>query len=387
MSETQYARIITKASTGTATIPPSADHSNGDWISTDIYEHELYIDDATGDLYTNIGGVITQLNPSSPDTNFANTNLTFAANRSHNVAGYTLTIGATGVGQPMVLTAVNGNGLSTSSTNGNGVFASSTNGYAGEFYATNDVGIYSEGGNIGIQGIGTGSGQGGLFSSGSGIALTAASSSGMGLHVIGAGYIESNGVGGTPATDAVFEANSTTQGALLPRMTTTQRDAIGTPATGLEIYNTTTNRKEVYNGTYWAGDRQTVNIFHSGYNPVDATTPFFGANTTLVPQTAGAFINAFNISLRGSGVIRACTFVMFIGGAVGTSENISLHIRHNSTDYLVATVGNTNLIRVFENTSLNIPYVDGDVIKMYYTNPTWVTNPIGVQGQGTITLQ
>jgi hypothetical protein len=45
--------------------------------------------------------------------------------------------------------------------------------------------------------------------------------------------------------------NSTTRGFLPPRMTTTQRDAIVSPATGLRIYNTTTNTNDTYNGTVW----------------------------------------------------------------------------------------------------------------------------------------
>ncbi len=59
------------------------------------------------------------------------------------------------------------------------------------------------------------------------------------------------GVGSTIDASAIVDITSTTKGALKPRMTTTQRDAIGTPATGLEIYNTTTNTPNFYNGTSW----------------------------------------------------------------------------------------------------------------------------------------
>ena len=52
-------------------------------------------------------------------------------------------------------------------------------------------------------------------------------------------------------TTAVLEVSSTTQGFLPPRMTTTERDAITTPAAGLMIYNTTTNKAQCYNGTAW----------------------------------------------------------------------------------------------------------------------------------------
>jgi hypothetical protein len=44
---------------------------------------------------------------------------------------------------------------------------------------------------------------------------------------------------------------STTQGVLFPRMTTTQKNAIATPATGLQIYDSTLNRPCFYDGTSW----------------------------------------------------------------------------------------------------------------------------------------
>ncbi|GAA3994649.1 GDSL-type esterase/lipase family protein [Mucilaginibacter dorajii] len=45
--------------------------------------------------------------------------------------------------------------------------------------------------------------------------------------------------------------SSTTEGFLKPRMTSMQRDAILTPAEGLEIYNLTTHKMNFYNGTAW----------------------------------------------------------------------------------------------------------------------------------------
>ena len=52
-------RILIKRGAGVATIPASADHRNGDWIATDIYEGELYLDTTAGVLYTrNSVGII-----------------------------------------------------------------------------------------------------------------------------------------------------------------------------------------------------------------------------------------------------------------------------------------------------------------------------------------
>jgi hypothetical protein len=50
---------------------------------------------------------------------------------------------------------------------------------------------------------------------------------------------------------AIAQIDSTTKGFLPPRMTTTQKNAIGTPAAGLQVYDTTLNQMSYYNGTTW----------------------------------------------------------------------------------------------------------------------------------------
>jgi hypothetical protein len=60
-----------------------------------------------------------------------------------------------------------------------------------------------------------------------------------------------NGGTFTDIASARLAINSTTQGFLPPRMTTTQKNAIASPATGLMVYDTTLNLISVYNGTMW----------------------------------------------------------------------------------------------------------------------------------------
>ena len=61
-------------------------------------------------------------------------------------------------------------------------------------------------------------------------------------------------IGDNPATissSSLLELESNSQGFLMPRMTETERDAIVSPATGLQIYSTTTNRPSYFNGLSW----------------------------------------------------------------------------------------------------------------------------------------
>ena len=56
---------------------------------------------------------------------------------------------------------------------------------------------------------------------------------------------------GTMNASAIGQFDSTSKGFLFPRMTTTQRNAIASPATSLVIYNTTTGAYNYWNGTAW----------------------------------------------------------------------------------------------------------------------------------------
>ena len=87
------------------------------------------------------------------------------------------------------------------------------------------------------------------------------SSNGSALSTSGNGGVLGNdtgakicdqGLGGAnQLASAVLECNSTTRGFLPPRMTTTQKNTIATPAAGLQIYDTTLNRPCFYDGTTW----------------------------------------------------------------------------------------------------------------------------------------
>jgi len=63
--------------------------------------------------------------------------------------------------------------------------------------------------------------------------------------------ITPSGIASGSASSAALEINSTTQGLLLPRMTSGQRTGIGAPVEGLIVWDTTTQSLHTYNGSVW----------------------------------------------------------------------------------------------------------------------------------------
>ena len=114
-------------------------------------------------------------------------------------------------------------------------------------------------------------------------------------------------IGTTPGSkkaSAVFELESTTKGFLMPRLTTTQMNAIGAPVTGLMIFNTTDSCTYMYRGA----------------------TSGWKSNCTALPPSAWTI-------LGNSGTSASTNFL-------GTTDNISLNFRVNNQK--AGSIDNTN---------------------------------------------
>jgi len=55
----------------------------------------------------------------------------------------------------------------------------------------------------------------------------------------------------TPNASAILDAQSTTKGVRFPNMTTTQKNAVSSPAAGLVVFDTTLAKLCVYSGSAW----------------------------------------------------------------------------------------------------------------------------------------
>lgn len=92
--------------------------------------------------------------------------------------------------------------------------------------------------------------------------------------------------GADPDASAMLDVISTKSGMLIPRMTTVQRDAIASPATGLLIFNHESNAFEYYNGTDWAGISSTA---APDFNQLE----FFEIATAVSNSGSGLSIGSF----------------------------------------------------------------------------------------------
>ena len=57
--------------------------------------------------------------------------------------------------------------------------------------------------------------------------------------------------GSSPDGSAMLDVSSTTKGVLIPRVTQSERETIGNPATGLMVYDTSESIIYFYTGTVW----------------------------------------------------------------------------------------------------------------------------------------
>ena len=151
-------------------------------------------------------------------------------------------------------------------------------------------------------------------------------------------------LGGTTLTNnnTILDIQSTTRGVALPRMTDTQRNAITSPYSGLQIHSTTSNRPNWHNGTAWqeAASRSDLNGWLTG--TLDNTT------TTLNGATGDLVFDDFSsvtFSTIGSMTLGDVATNVSIPGAVqlgGAGGSASM----TSTDAAISVTTGTNALAI-----------------------------------------
>ena len=180
----------------------------------------------------------------------------------------------------------------------------------------------------------------------------------------------------TPHVSSILELRSTTAGFLPPRMTTTERNAVVTPATGLLVYNTSTSQLNYYNGTTWQpissiGGITSLNgltgasqTFVNGTNQIitsTGTTHTLGWTGQLSVANGGTGSGSFGglnrllytTSTDNLASITTANDGVLVTGATGIpsiSSTLPLAVQNNITTLANSAVSNTKMANMAANT-------------------------------------
>ncbi len=164
---------------------------------------------------------------------------------------------------------------------------------------------------------------------------------------LGAQGVGINNDNSNPDNSAILDVKSTEKGILVPRMTETQRDAIGSPATGLLIYQTdNTTGFYFFDGTTWnaIGGGGSASVWTaSGDDIYNSNTGKVGVGTTMPDggrlHIVGANVvdSTYTVDLKGYVYDPTGSFSGSSDGTFGLSElMVPIFVANNATSVTLA---------------------------------------------------
>jgi len=199
-----------------------------------------------------------------------------------------------------------------------------------------------------------------------------------------------------PNSSSLLDVTSTTQGFLPPRMTTTQRDAIATPAAGLTIYNTTVGVMQHYNGSTWTDERDNVNGL-SGLGVTNYLAQYNSSNTldttgiiwtggrmgigTATPSTILEAQAINDAALVGSTNLASGFASTVVGSWVFDAVNSRWDHITGNTNTLTATVSNISSATQIYRATVTIVNRTAGSIRLSLKGSSW---PVALTGTSTI---
>jgi hypothetical protein len=182
----------------------------------------------------------------------------------------------------------------------------------------------------------------------------------------------------SPSATAALDVSSTNKGFLPPRMDSTQRNAIVSPAAGLTIYNTSIKAFQCYNGSAWYS---TVHYVGESYGGGIVFYSYDNGQHGLIAATAdySSTIQWYNGTYRYTGNLGDGVG----GGEMNTAIIVAMQIGDNQAgnfaaqvcaDYSVTvagvTYGDWYLPSRFE---LNLLYLQQNVVGGFTTGRYWTS--------------
>ncbi len=173
-----------------------------------------------------------------------------------------------------------------------------------------------------------------------------------------------NTTGAVANTSALLDVSSTTKGLLIPRMTTAQRTAIATPATGLMVYDLTTASQWFYNGAAWEEFHSTSNAWSQGGNTLTAASSLGSLNAFTydllyngtTKMTVGSTLRLSQASVNATGAAPAASAMLDVSS---TTQGM-LVPRMTSAQRTAIAAPSTGLW-VYDTTTGTFWYYDGTV--------------------------
>lgn len=174
----------------------------------------------------------------------------------------------------------------------------------------------------------------------------------------------------TPDASAKLQIDSTTQGLLIPRMTTTQKNAISSPATSLLVFDTVLGEFDYYTGAAWAAVGGTT--LHVPLAQPGGRLTLTSGTPVLTSDTSGATTVYYTPYISD-----AVTLYNGSSWSLSAFTELSLALDSNS--------GHTGYQQNGKNFDLFV-YNDSGT-KRLITGPAWTSDTARGTGAGTTELQ
>ena len=174
---------------------------------------------------------------------------------------------------------------------------------------------------------------------------------------------------------SILDVKSTESGVLIPRMSSTQRTAIASPAKGLLVFDITTNTFWYYK-TGWVEIGAATNTGFSAYN--GTSQPFTNNFVSAFPTEQyddGNHFSSPNFTATETGVYKFDAFVIFTvtGAAVPYVMTVIIRNPGNGTEYAgnsqVVPAGFAGTVRINVSADTKITAASSVSVVMFSTNP------------------
>ncbi|NTW31676.1 MAG: hypothetical protein HGB12_03470 [Bacteroidetes bacterium] len=159
-----------------------------------------------------------------------------------------------------------------------------------------------------------------------------------------------------PASSAILDVNSTTKGQLIPRMSSANRDAIISPAVGLQIFNIDCNMNEYYTGSCWVSMGKSL----PNPGPITGNTSLCAAATQTYSISTVTGANTYTWTVPPGAIINSGQGTTSINVTFGnTSGTVCVDASNNCES------SNARCISV----NVNLPATPGNIIGTTSVSP------------------